>query len=606
MSFLNPTPSIPKFRGPYKVGSTEYEIPISEIDQTSKPPSSKITTIKFRLFYPTDAKPSRETITWVPPPQKQWIDAFSNFLGASLGWSSVINPLLSILNFITIPAIPDTPLHPRRHDQMYPLAIFSHGLAGNCNTYSSLCGSLASCGVICAALEHRDGSSPMSSVRSSDGKPSATIKYRKYSHSPTAEVFNARNAQLRIRLWELDLLYAALLKLDNGDQLSNYAHPKTSSHPLALKKAMDFRPGHVSWVGHSFGAATVTQFVKSIYYQNSLPSLRGTSHEHDQDWRPLYSPSSNEDILSQITPSSPVALLDVWTLPFQAHSTQWLWGKPLPCYDRQSDSGGEQPSTVSIMSTEFYNWEGLRNKTRALLSQKPVDAMRQIEKDKATSPRIPPRIQETPASPRISTPPYKGAEESLTMADKDVPEPETDLLPPPSLSPDSASDAGSDISRNPSPASASILSAQENKDSAASSQTNLSIHSQTPALKPTSKTGVPPRLFYIPNSAHLSQSDFGLLFPRLVRVLMKAIDPEFIMTLNVRAVTQVMRNAGLDVRLIDEDERKKQRVKEKRGWAFWRTVDVEGDEDGMLGERDCLLEEGEEDQVRWKRLALVG
>ena len=595
MAFLNPVPSLSRYRGPYKVGSTEYEIPISEVDSTSTPPTPEITTIKFRLFYPTDAESSKEPITWVPSPQKQWIESFSNFLGASMGWSSVVNPMLSILNYITIPATSNAPLHPRKPGQEYPLAIFSHGLAGNCNTYSSVCGSLASCGVICAAPEHRDGSSPISTVRSADGKAAATILYRKHSHSPTPEVFDARNAQLRIRLWELDLLYSTLAKLNDGQKLSNYAVARPSSHPLELRHAMDLRPGRVSWIGHSFGGATVTQFVKSIYYHKSLPSLEGTSHQHDEAWRPLYTPSSNTDVMKQITPSSPMALLDVWTLPFQAQSAQWLWEKPLPCYDRDSSSKDAQPTTVSVMSTEFHNWGGLRNRTRALLSSQPVEAMKQIEKDKATSPEMPPRIDETPASPRISTPPYKGAEDALTMTtSKEATDIEQDLLPPPSLNPDTASDAASDISRGHSPASASVFSQQ--KDSASSSQSDLSVPEEPNSSKSTSR-GVAPRLFYIPNSAHLSQSDFGLLFPRLVRLLMKAVDPEYIMTLNVRAITQAMRNAGLDVERIDENERKEQTAKEKRGWAFWRTVENEA-----IEQKDDILDE---EGARWVKLPLV-
>ncbi|RMZ76380.1 hypothetical protein DV737_g4842, partial [Chaetothyriales sp. CBS 132003] len=645
MSFLNPTPSLPKFAGPFEVGSTEFEIPTSEIDAASISPLPEITTIKFRLFCPTDAKPAKESISWVPGPQKQWIEAFSKFLSASLGWSSLINPVLSILRLITIPAVPNAPVLTRKDGKEWPLLIFSHGLAGNCNAYSSLCGWLASCGIIVVAPEHRDGSAPITHIRAADGTPSTDIIYRKYAHTPTADVFNARNAQLRIRLWELDLVYASLMKLNNGERLSNYALPKNLSHDLSLANTMDVQPGHVSWVGHSFGGATITQFVKSVYYYNSQPSLKGTNYENDEDWRPLYTPSSNRDILSQIKPSSPVALLDVWTLPFHAPSTQWLWEKPLPCYDHVLDHReDEKPTTVSVMSTEFFNWEALRHRTSALLSRCPAEALQQIEEDKAMSRATTPRIEETPSSPRISTPPYRGAEQALAMAltDMHTPTIETvyDPLPPPSLCPDLVSDSDNlTLSRSTSESNshtpASLFSTIG--DSTTSSHTDLSTpfdtsypqdgapFTPTETLKPL-RLGIPPRLFYIPYSAHLSHSDFGLLFPKLVRVLMKAVDAELIMRLNVRAVMQAMRNTGLRVESVDDKQRKRwikwngsSRWISGSKWLNWgslttnnsttsiattTSVATERGKDGpeeQIYSDDILLVEG----PRWKRLDVL-
>ncbi|RMZ78370.1 hypothetical protein DV738_g3927, partial [Chaetothyriales sp. CBS 135597] len=615
MSFLNPTPSLPKFAGPFEVGSTEFEIPSSEIDAAASEssPWPEITTIKFRLFYPTDAKPCKESISWVPGPQKQWIEAFSKFLGTSLGWSSLVNPILSVMRLITIPAVPNAAVLPGKDGSAWPLLIFSHGLAGNCNAYSSLCGWLASCGIIVAAPEHRDGSAPITHIRAPDGSPSTAIRYRKYAHTPTADVFNARNEQLRIRLWELDLVYASLTKMNSGERLSNFALPKqhSASPPsqISLANTMDVRPGRVSWVGHSFGGATITQFVKSVYYHNSQPSLKGTKYEHDKDWKPLYTPSSNREILSQIRPSSPVALLDVWTLPFHAPSTQWLWEKALPCYDHvlQYDDHHEKPTTVSVMSTEFFNWEALRNRTSALLSRRPAEALRYIEEGRAMSRATTPRmIEEAPPSPRISTPPYRGAEQALARAltltpqTHAIPTIETvyEPLPPPSLCPELASDSDDTytlLSRTTSETNprtpASLFSAVG--DSATSSHTDLSTSlnqalptqdddTPTPpfmtpmiaAIKPPPpppalSLGLPPRLFYVPYSAHLSHSDFGLLFPRLVRVLMKAVDAELIMRLNVRAVVQAMRNAGLKVEnVVDTAGNSKQQQQRKR-WARW-------------------------------------
>merc|ERR1711939_386336 len=84
-------PSVP-ILGPYTIGSTEFEIPISEVDTRTSSPDPKVNTIRFRLYYPTDASLNGQSVSWVPSPQKQWTEAFGRFLGASLGWSSVVNP----------------------------------------------------------------------------------------------------------------------------------------------------------------------------------------------------------------------------------------------------------------------------------------------------------------------------------------------------------------------------------------------------------------------------------------------------------------------------------------------------------------------------------
>lgn len=70
--------------------------------------------------------------------------------------------------------------------------------------------------------------------------------------------------------------------------------------------------------------------------------------------------------------------------------------------------------------------------------------------------------------------------------------------------------------------------------------------------RPTSAVGIrDPRFFYARGSAHLSQSDFGILFPRAIR---KAVEPRRILELNVRAAVQWLREAGFVVGGEEEGE----------------------------------------------------
>jgi platelet-activating factor acetylhydrolase len=335
-----------------------------------------------------------------------------------------------------IPAVADAEvLPPAASGERYPVVIFSHGLGGSCNAYSGILGALASCGVICIASEHRDQSCPISIIRTVDGT-TRTVPYLGLPHDQTPEVLAARNAQLRIRLWELALLYTAVEQLESGSALTNLAHPSTPS----FHHVLDLRPGSVTWAGHSFGAASIVQLVKSVYWHQSLPNLNGTGYEDDPDWRPLYTLADNSALSKQITVESPLVLLDLWTMPLcSSPSTKWLWEKPLPCWAAEKDA--QRSNVLAIMSEAFHNWSGLLRRTKSLLSVDP---------------------------------------ERGPVASKEA-------------------------------------------------------------------DGRLPRLFYAPKTAHLSQSDFGCLFPWIGRRFLNAENPERTILLNVRAILQLFRERGVHV-----------------------------------------------------------
>ena len=304
--------------------------------------------------------------------------------------------------------------------------VFSHGLGGTRNAYSHLTGSLASHGLVVVAPEHRDGSAPISFIRSSDGVPAKAVDYRALPHKPTPGLEEARNKQLAIRLWEMGLLHEALLKLDdNPAQLHNIAD-QTSQDPVPLSmfaSALDVHtPGKISWSGHSFGAATIVQFIKSVYYHDSRPF---------NGYTPLYRPTPGSSLVNQITPSTPITLLDLWTLPLLSTPTSYLWSKPLPAYN---SNAGSPP--LAILSEAFFKWTNNFRETKRALSP--------------------------PASQTF-----------------------------------------------------------------------------TPEKKP--------HIFYPISSAHLSQSDFGPLFPWTTRKIFKAEDPERTLRLNVRAILESLRRSGVKV-----------------------------------------------------------
>lgn len=339
---------------------------------------------------------------------------------------------------MTIPVFQSAKLLPApTKTTRWPVLVFSHGLGGSRNAYSHLLGSLSSHGVVVVAPDHRDGSAALALIKSAEeGEKVKRVEYRVMPHKPSPEVEEGRNQQLRMRLWELGLVHEALLKIDRGDSMINLSTPnQPSDHSLSMfRSTLDVHEqGRISWAGHSFGAATVVQFVKSVFWR---PSQAQRTEPYLADYQPLYTPSAESNIVHQITPKSPVTLLDLWTLPLRGNSTRWLWNKPLPSY---APDGPGAVNVLAILSEAFFKWRSNLTQTKRILSSDPST--------------------EHPA--------------------------------------------------------------------------------------PSGKPG--PRIFYPASSAHLSQSDFGILFPRVTKMIFKADNPERTLRLNTRAILQLVRENGIEV-----------------------------------------------------------
>lgn len=343
--------------------------------------------------------------------------------------------------------------------------VFSHGLGGSRNAYSHICGTLASHGIVVIASDHRDNSAPVSYIRATSKTPARVLDYNRYSHTPSTEVYEGRDKQLKIRLWELGCTHDALLRIDHGTAPENLDPNSTTWRKTDVndvfkmfKGKLDVnRPGSIIWAGHSFGACTVVQLLKSTFW--------GPTKGEKAVENPLFSPSADSSLSKQITTSSSAMLLDMWGLPFQSPATKALWEKPMPCYANNGPGG---VGILAVLSEAFFKWSGnMSVTTTALTSRTPGDA----------------------------------------------------------------------------------------------------------------RPG--PRFMYPTTSAHLSQSDFGILFPWLTSKLLKTEHPpERYVKLNARAILEVLRENNYEVAETSALDREEEigevsAVEDKKG-SDWKILDVNG------------------------------
>ncbi len=380
----------------------------------------------------------------------------------------------NLLYHITIPVLRDAWLRkPSTESGRWPVMVFSHGLGGTRNSYSHFVGSMASHGMVVIAPEHRDGSAPITFIRECPGvfrvshdpekssqgvnSPKRTVDYVYLPHRPGKDVEDGRNQQLRVRHWELGLLVEALAKIDAGEQVRNLDcySPDYRAKLAMFAGHLDIqRPGSIAWAGHSFGVTTVIQLAKSVYYGPLNPSEDHFSTPQQE----LFAPTPSAAIAQQITPASPMVLLDPWSMPLRGESVRWLWNKPLPTY---APSGAAGANVIAILSEAFFRWGENLQYTKQALSPDPTSTH--------TSPAHNQRL----------------------------------------------------------------------------------------------------RIFYPVNSAHLSQSDFGVLFPWLTKKLCHADEPERTLRLNVRAALQILREQGYEVAPTSRIDREEPEVAE---------VEVDGDD----------------------------
>lgn len=470
LSKISLVPGFPSYTGAYKVGTIDVEIPIVELQSPAPIPAeaAHIKTIQFRMYYPAAENVAGKKIPWLPNPQRAHLVGYTQFLGAGPFLAEILSFFPRHLHYASIPAIKNAMVHlpivktatnaNSDSDSLesqalasgWPTMIFSHGLGGSRNAYSHIVGSIASHGVVVFCPEHRDGSSVVTFIRDASADSSfrrsnnrICIPYRRIEHVETPEVSATRDAQLRVRCWELGLLYNAILAVNSGRVFRNLNTSTPAANIESFEGILDIhRPGSVIFAGHSFGSATIVQFLKSVFYHDH-PKVKEMKN-------PLYVPSPDSELVRQITPRTLTILLDMWCFPLISPFTRPLFSLPLPAYVQTPEYTAPGGSTIlAVESESFFKW-----------------------------------TEHLHTTARVISPPLAALHEEISPLTFEI----------------------DDGIRLPEP-----------------------------------------NMFYVETSAHLNQSDFGVLFPWLTKKIFGAESPERALRLNQRAILQLFRSNGVPV-----------------------------------------------------------
>jgi platelet-activating factor acetylhydrolase len=251
-------PALPKYPGPYTVGTIELEIPIKQTKNFDLI-GTRVETVLVRFFYPAEISSlgNKATApTWLPQPSAEYAKGYAIFLKQPVFPAShAIHLAVANKRISAIENVPPT----EPSEGRLPVMIFSHGLGGSRNAYSTWCGSIASYGVFVAAIEHRDGTAPISVVNAGT-VDQYEVPYRRIPEY-NQETKHLRTCQLRQRIYEISNLIHVLRDINHGERVVDVLGHKNSL--LAqFKGILNTKKGQYIMAGHSFGAATTVAVCK--------------------------------------------------------------------------------------------------------------------------------------------------------------------------------------------------------------------------------------------------------------------------------------------------------------------------------------------------------
>ncbi|GAA5859562.1 hypothetical protein JCM8547_006142 [Rhodosporidiobolus lusitaniae] len=323
------SPTLPAYSGPYAISTTDLELPVDSprsfghaVLRKTGAPALQLDTVLVTLYYPANEhrKGSGQRQHWLQRPANKTAAGYARAFGKN-EW--FIKTFLWIIGArIRLPVEGDAGLAFKQNDvqgkgemkqkegtpavvsgarnstdtlvidetvqgdDRFPLIIFSHGLTGTRTTYSAWCGEIASRGYVVAAIEHRDGSGPISVVRLENGE-TRVVDYIKAEehldfpppHKPLTSM-QFRTSQLAMRLAEIQSTLSLLKRINDGEGGAVAAENRRKDYggEGVVGKWLAGWKGQIAMdqfvmAGHSFGGATTIQVLRAG--ATEFPFVRG-------------------------------------------------------------------------------------------------------------------------------------------------------------------------------------------------------------------------------------------------------------------------------------------------------------------------------------------
>lgn len=288
---------LPGYTGPYRVGAVDVEYPletprrVNDAKFKSKSDGDyafEVETVLFTLYYPTSHKARSSTpdkYYWFPKPVSATAKGYARFLGMDnfLFRGVLTGGLWLVASGIQIPAQVGVPLIPPAelvntkgdgrelasvaedddNGQKLPVMIFTHGMLSSRTDYTHYLGELASRGVVVAAIEHRDGSSPASPIikAGEDTAPRWRYAFGLNDLAPPPEggdPFDTpalKEAQLSFREAEIEAAVDVIRALDSGPPSPSTPVPNSRQPRDTDMSSFKGRLNttHLTIAGHSYG-----------------------------------------------------------------------------------------------------------------------------------------------------------------------------------------------------------------------------------------------------------------------------------------------------------------------------------------------------------------